>query len=184
MKLYSLIIFSLLSTSALAKVNFTCSYADTFKVEKNGKVKTKYGKAIVKVKGTLKENGGGKLSISSDYLYGTKKKQKVKFFRAVRSNEKALSFAKFHNKSDQQVQDKIWLSRYIRFSLPKKALKGKDKGFTAYFAFFQATEDVNSIGSDDPTATEVEVTEDELKEFSKENEKEFEYKMWCKKTRK
>ncbi|MFT6069137.1 MAG: hypothetical protein ACJAT2_000386 [Bacteriovoracaceae bacterium] len=181
MKLYSLVIFSLLSTSAFAKVSFTCSYADSFKVESKGKVKTRYGKPIVKVKGSLKEDGGGKLSITSDYLYGTKKKQKVKFYRAQRSNESALSFAKFHNKSNQQVQDKVWLSRYLKFSLPKKALKGKDKGFTAYFSFFQASEDVKSIGSEDPTATEVEVTEDELKEFSRENEKEFEYKLWCKK---
>lgn len=183
MKLYSLVIFSLLSTSALAKVSFTCSYADSYKVEKNGKVKTKYGSPIVKVKGTLKEDGGGKLSITSDYLYGTKKKQKVKFYRAQRANEEGLSFAKFHNKSDKQVQDKVWLSRYVRFSLPKNALKGKDKGFTAYFAFFQASEDASSLGSDEPTATEVEVTEDELKEFANENEKEFEYKMWCKKAR-
>lgn len=182
MKLYSLIILSLLSTSAFTKVKFTCSYADTYKVENRGKVKTKYGKPVVKVKGTLKKNGGGKLSITSDYLYGTKKKQKVNFYRAERANEEGLSYAKFHNKSNQQVQDKVWLSRYLKFSLPKKALEGKKKGFTAYFGFFQANEDVNTIGSDDPTATEVEVTEDELKEFSKENEKEFEYKMWCKRS--
>lgn len=172
---------ALLSTSLLADVKFKCSYSDSYKVEKRGKVKTKYGKAIVKVSGTLSEDGG-RLSVKSDYLFGTKSKQKVQFYRHNRQNEEGLKFAKFHNKSAQQLADKTWLPTYVRLSIPKKSLEGKEKSFPAYFGFFQAKEDVNTIGSDDPQATEVEVTEDDLKEFAKENEKSLEYNLWCKKT--
>lgn len=180
MKLLLISLLALISTSVMADVDFTCSYRDSFQVQKKNKVKTKYGKPVVTVKGTLKDSTGGKLSIKSAYLYGTKSKQKIKFYRAERDNEANLSFAKFHNKSSEQVSQKVWLPTYVRFSLPKKALKGKEKGFTAYFGFFQAKENVNTIGSDDPSATAIEVTEEELKEFAKENDKVFEYKLWCK----
>lgn len=172
----------LLSTSVLADVKFSCAYSDVHKVMKGKKVKTKYGKAIVKVKGTLSETGGGTLSIKSDYLYGTNKKQKVVFHRHNRDGEGELKFAKFHNKTQAQLDAKAWLPTYVRFSLPKKSLKGEEKEFPAFFGFFRAKEDVNSIGSDDPQATAVEVTEEDLKEFAKENEKSLEYKLWCKKS--
>lgn len=180
MKLLLIGLLALLSTSVMADVDFKCSYRDSYKVQKKNKIKTKYGKPVVTVKGTLRDNAGGKLSIKSAYLYGTKSKQKIQFFRVERSNEANLKFAKFHNKSPKQVSEKTWLSTYVRFSIPKKALQGKEKGFPAYFGYFRAKEDVKAIGSDDPQATAIEVTEEDLKEFAKENEKEFEYKLWCK----
>ncbi|MBK25144.1 MAG: hypothetical protein CME70_14215 [Halobacteriovorax sp.] len=181
MKLFKIgMLAALLSTSAFAEVKFTCSYSDVYKVEKKGKVKTKYGKPVVKVSGELSETSGGKLSVKSAYLFGTKSKQKIKFYRHERENEANLKFAKFHNKTSEELAAKTWLPTYVRFSLPKKSLEGKEKSFPAYFAYYGAKENVNTIGSDDPQITEVEVTEEELAEFSKENEKSFEYKLWCK----
>ncbi|MCP4914681.1 MAG: hypothetical protein GY909_16310 [Oligoflexia bacterium] len=168
--------FALLSSSAFAR-KFKCSYYETHKVKSGRKVKVKSQK-VLDIRVNLDKFDGGKVKIKSSYLFGDKSFQKFNFYRVDRKNEKAFSYAKFHNKTPKQSADKEWIPTYMRFSLPKKAFgKKKPRSFTAYFGYFRSQTNFDSI---DGSLKGVTLSEDERQSFKSNNVNELEYKMTCK----
>lgn len=163
--------FSLSASASFG--NFSCQYSDVYKVKSKWKLKKKPAVShdrVVTVKGSLGAEKGS-VSIQSDYLFGTSVKQQIKLYRAMRDNENDLAFAKFHNKTAEQVKSNQWVSQYIRFSLPKER---EHKDFVAYLGYFKAVE-----GNDESASAAVILESKEKASFASLNERQEEYKLLC-----
>jgi hypothetical protein len=116
MKLTTLMAIMAFSFSSYA-VQFNCTNNDNNSPE-----------GLAALRGRLNQKSG-KIELTGDGIYTSgSKREVVTFFRNQRTDEDQFSFAKYTGGS---------LFHLFYFSLPKKALEGSQKNFTAYLNFLR-----------------------------------------------